>query len=80
MAKNKPTGSNNKLDLEKASYRIDDSDNSVEQAVCDLTTHNKLDELILAINNISIGGNVIDGGDAFSTFENILDGGDASGS
>lgn len=52
MAKRKITGKDNRKDLEHKSYRIDDSvqgDPEVWQAVCDETTHEKLDNITAAL-------------------------------
>ncbi len=54
MAKRKPTGRDNRKDLEQQSFRIDDSvagAPEVSRAVCDETTHDKLDTI-----NASLGG------------------------
>lgn len=52
MAKRKPTGKDNRKDLEQMSFRIDDSvagDPVIYRAVCDEIAHGKLDAIIAGV-------------------------------
>jgi hypothetical protein len=56
MAKRKPTGKDNRKDLEVKSFRIDDSvigDPAVYRAVCDEIAHDKLDAIIAGVGGSS---------------------------
>lgn len=54
MAKRKPNGRDNRKTMEHNSFRVDDSvagDPSVWRAVCDETTHDKLDNIVNALGD-----------------------------